>query len=560
MKAVSASRHVRTTRRVLATLVLVALTACSSGGSQSPVAERSDTIEPPADDTGGAAPSALVVDGRITDTAVDAVFRDGDTPDAGALADLQAALLALPETERLGVLNELAGRVEQEAASIWSVGADRSTLDLAWSTVAAQLSSPDDPVFAPPATSGLRRTASPSASSVGVVGVMMAMLGLGVTADATVSAANGLKPGEVSAADPSSGTKVSGSLGESAIGMEFNGTQDGVAVTFKASATVHPCPDPSGNFDLSINVDLTTSKGGAGNHSTIDIDVTGRVGDDAELAEKNIDSRTQWADYGGGTNQFLDFGFSGASGLEGFALNRSGGKVTEGFAKLSVIMSAMFVALVSDYYLKAAEKAWKSGRCVDLTPTAAPGPTGLEPSSSSEISADPKSKLDGQPTGGTVTALLSAGGDSVSPSSTPLAAPATFTYVAPGERDQSGTVSLEARSRRGVGRGSITLDTKAAQAYLIVGGLQDWQVSQTVCDIMVPFTFTTSIGTMNLSGGLTGTYEATGELFAYTGTYAFDFPNGTDQPGTLVGGGSGVIAGQPGSGDESYTVTPVDSC
>jgi hypothetical protein len=153
------------------------------------------------------------------------------------------------------------------------------------------------------------------------------------------------------------------------------------------------------------------------------------------------------------------------------------------------------------------------------------------------------------------------GASSVDPSGTPVPADADFTYVAPGEPDSTGGVALEARSRRGVGRASLSFDTSGPQAYRIVGGLEDWQVDQAVCDITVPFSFTTDIGTMQLSGGLTGTYEASGDFgFSYSGAYAFDFPDGPDQPGTLVGGGGGVIAGTPGSGQEFYTVTPVDTC
>lgn len=98
-------------------------------------------------------------------------------------------------------------------------------------------------------------------------------------------------------------------------------------------------------------------------------------------------------------------------------------------------------------------------------------------------------------------------------------------------------------------------------SYRIVGGLEDWQVDQVVCNVMAPFTLSTDVGTMQLSGGLTGTYSFSG-VFAssYTGEYRIDFPNGADQPGTMIGGGAGTIADQAGSGTETYTVTPVDPC
>lgn len=111
------------------------------------------------------------------------------------------------------------------------------------------------------------------------------------------------------------------------------------------------------------------------------------------------------------------------------------------------------------------------------------------------------------------------------------------------------------------------LDLEKAQAicdpkaYVIVGGLQDFQVSQRVCNIMESFTLTSDVGRMKMSGGLTGTYSF-GGVFAstYTGTYRFSFPDGMDKPGTLVGTGSGSVAGQAGSGTETYTVTPNGRC
>ena len=110
-----------------------------------------------------------------------------------------------------------------------------------------------------------------------------------------------------------------------------------------------------------------------------------------------------------------------------------------------------------------------------------------------------------------MTAALTAGGASVEPLSTKVPADATFNYLAPDEPNKSGTVSLEARSKRGVAKADITLDTAAQNAYIVVGGLEDFQVNQTVCDIMGPFELVSpGVATMSLSGGLSGTYSVTG--------------------------------------------------
>lgn len=96
------------------------------------------------------------------------------------------------------------------------------------------------------------------------------------------------------------------------------------------------------------------------------------------------------------------------------------------------------------------------------------------------------------------------------------------------------------------------------QAYRITGELEDWQVDQTVCNIMEPFTMSSEIGTMKLSGGLSGSYSFGGVFAsAYTGTHTVTFPDGPRKPGTMVGGGRGTIASSGGSGTERYVLVPV---
>jgi hypothetical protein len=124
-------------------------------------------------------------------------------------------------------------------------------------------------------------------------------------------------------------------------------------------------------------------------------------------------------------------------------------------------------------------------------------------------------------------------------------------------------VSLEARSRRGIGRATITLDTSPPAAYQVVGGLDDWQTNTAVCDVMAPFTLTGAGITMELSGGLSGTYTYTGPYgVSGSGTYEISLPNGPGQPGTMVGGGPGTVLNGAFSatGTESYTLTPIAPC
>ena len=98
-------------------------------------------------------------------------------------------------------------------------------------------------------------------------------------------------------------------------------------------------------------------------------------------------------------------------------------------------------------------------------------------------------------------------------------------------------------------------------AYRIVGGLDDWQTNTVVCDILTPFTLTGGGISMNLSGGISGTYTYTGPFNSSgTGTYAISLPNGLGSPGTMTGGGVGSAGGASNSGSETYTLTPMESC
>ena len=99
-------------------------------------------------------------------------------------------------------------------------------------------------------------------------------------------------------------------------------------------------------------------------------------------------------------------------------------------------------------------------------------------------------------------------------------------------------------------------------AFQIVGGLDDFQTSTKVCDIMQPFTLTGGGFKNEFSGGLSGTYKYTGPFQSEgSGTYTISLPEGLDKPGTMTGQGSGSVLGKyTGSGTEKYTLTPIPPC
>jgi hypothetical protein len=560
-------------RRVAIALV-AALMAASCADADPGVSTRRSSV---AEDTGGGtddggaatpAPEGLppLLDGdRISDAAVDAVLDDSGEVDAAALTAYAAALLDLTPEQQSAALADLSLRTELEAAAVSGLEAaigDRALTEAALAGGYGAIRAQVDAAIALADTAqpaGFRRAASPAPSggAVAMIGLFMGYFGLASIAGGLLDASNKIGADETDVIE-GDGTTYGASLGEVDIEMTFNGKQDGVDIQFVAGAAVSPCPNPDGTFTIDALIDVKASKGGAGQNARMELKIDGTVGDDAELASKNVSNRTQWSDFGGGRGQFLDFTMSGELGIGPSVVNRTGGTVTDEFAKLATTTSGLLSVVISTQLIDATEKAWKSGRCVRLDVTPSAGPDGLTPSQTVDVLAAPRSKIDGQPTGGNVTATLTAGGASVEPNGSPVPADANSTYTAPGEQDKSGTVSYESRSRRGIGKADVTFKTSKPAAYRVAGGLEDWQVDMVVCDVMQPFTLESpGVGVAEFSGGLSGTYTATGIFnFSYAGTYEITLENGLGSPGGMVASSGGQIAGQAGSGSEVYTLTP----
>lgn len=314
------------------------------------------------------------------------------------------------------------------------------------------------------------------------------------------------------------------SLESTSVEYTVETTAQGVTGTLRFKITVNPCPDPSGEFTAkaSMTASATTGGGRTGSNSTVDIELTGRVDDDARLAGYDYTTTSQAAEFGSGNNiwaevtdtiSFVGGEVTGASR----AFGRSAGNVPEGFAAQWADLGRLFAMMLTQKMVAAAQQGWESGRCVALDPQVSAGPKGLQPGASVTVTAAPRSKVDGGKVGGTVTATLAAGEAGVSPASAP--ADATFTYTAPDQRDKSGTVALEARSRRGVAKASIDFDTR--QPAYTASGQDEVTFSGTVASITAPFT-------------VDGTFPG--------GRATFRFDGASENGGKLriTGGGSGA--------------------
>lgn len=452
---------------------------------------------------------------------------------------------------------------EEQESQLRTQSADVEGQMLALSGLQEELGGPEQAQVAYSAmTTALVRRTTQSRGTSGLMGRFGAAVGLAeppslggmifagwmigaLAAEGIVSSTNDAKPGAEPVRDvrnDNGGSSASSvvheaSLESTSIDATVETTAGGVTGTLRFKMTINPCPDAAGVFTAkaSMTTSATTGGGRTGSNSSVDIALTGRVDDDARLAGYDITTTSQAAEFGSGNNVWAEvtdtISFAGGE-VTGASrtFGRSAGNVPEGFGAQWANLGQLFALMVSNQMLSAAQKGWESGRCVALDPTTDPGKrTGLAPGASVTILAAPRSKVDGRPTGGTVTATL-AGGTSVDPAGSKVSADARFAYLAPGERDKSATVSLEARSRRGVAKATIDFDTRPP-AYT-ASGQDEVTFSGTVASITAPFT-------------VDGTFPG--------GRATFRFDGASEDGGTLriAGGGSGARL----TGRGTYTVS-----
>jgi hypothetical protein len=412
--------------------------------------------------------------------------------------------------------------------------------------------------------------------------------------DAAVNAAKDVKAGSKTAPQsedlpkPPSGGKgaieLEGDMAKSSLGVGGEFTVDGITGKLKTVITVAPCPDPKGQFTstTTMTASVTSAKGSTGSNLTIEMSIKGQVDDDAQLVSYDVDTRTQSAQFASSKGQFVDQTVGWTVGGKDFSnfrgqVNRTGGKVAPGFAEDQAKWSTFTAMMLQDKAVEAAKKGWQSGRCVTLEPTTSPGKRkGLKPSASVTITAPPRSKVDGGPVGGTVTGKLN-GDSSLSPAGSKVPADATFTYVAPGEKDKTATVSLEARSKRGVAKAEVEFDTKQ-KGYDLKGSIATapggTSVNGQTCDVTKSFTAETTgdmLGTITFTptSDVAGTLSYTGRVFnapfklTGSGKYTVNVPPGADT-GTLDWKWSVTLSTPLGSrtngGKVSVPMTPATGC
>ncbi|HKO44417.1 MAG TPA: hypothetical protein VJU84_14160 [Pyrinomonadaceae bacterium] len=346
------------------------------------------------------------------------------------------------------------------------------------------------------------------------------------------------------------------------LGLKTEVTKDNKSAKADLAAKIdgQRCPNAEGQLPFTIKVTLGAESGGATYSRDVTAMVRALVNDDAQVEGYTMDLTQATRQVKNGVAVYVetattmkhDGGNYSESNFRVIRHSQSATKANAEPLSIAGLEAAFATGLTA---LKIAEQRWLSGACTKIE---APSPGTVAPSSNTSIPVTVRHKFDGSEVPSKLDAALK-GETSVDPT-TLAKTRGTLTYTAPGEAGKSATITLTATSRRGKATLDLNANTGGA-SYQIAGGLDDWQTNSKVCDIMKPFQLTGGGFTMELSGGLSGTYTYTGPFNAHgSGTYTISLPDGLGKPGTMTGGGAGSAGGYTNTGTEKYTLTPIPPC
>ncbi|CAN5398650.1 hypothetical protein BH10ACT7_BH10ACT7_09810 [soil metagenome] len=325
------------------------------------------------------------------------------------------------------------------------------------------------------------------------------------------------------------------------------------------------CPDPNGNLELTGKTSLTLRVKNVSMAISLEVTATGQLDDSANYVSSEYTYRYQTGATIDGKGEFFDH--SGNSNGD-LTINRGSSNVTVEFQQSAVDAAAALADMVAGDLYRNAKRGWESGRCVTVTVTPSADPENLELSSEVSIEVAPHSTLDGQATGGTVVATFSGSGSLDRDGST-VDAVATYTYTASDEKGFGGTMTIETRSNRGVGKTTLGLVT-GTQAFIAEGSDGAFSGSGTICSLTAPFTFAGSGISFEFTpaNGEGGTFRLSGsdDGVSYTGDGTYVVVRGSDGIATsLVVDGDVVVNSSEGTttaapADMTVVLTPTEPC
>ena len=344
---------------------------------------------------------------------------------------------------------------------------------------------------------------------------------------------------------------------------------DGLKGTVKTTVKLKTCPDPEGKVTVEFESVSSVAAGGGSANSTVKTTVDVFVDDDANLIDDKMDSESRaQQSTSSGSSVDASSTLSTSRDTVNNTVNGMGGASAED-GKMAQDMAGMGRYAAYSAVLMGAQKAWQSGKCVDLQVRSDPAKRkGAKPNTAYTLFAEPRAKSDGRPTGGTVKATLK-GGNRLNPTGK-VKADAKFDYANPDKKDQRASIDFESRSKRGVGKATLEFDTRKGGYRIVVGGGDP--VNQVVCDIDKTFVLNGKLFGTEFSGGMDGTYRMVrtpnipGLNWKASGTYHIDLPDGPGAPGTLsvrareATTRAGRVSDNNAGYTDTFTMTPVEDC
>lgn len=473
-------------RRSIAVVVVMALGVAACGGSGTGGGDTAggDTVGDPVVAPATAAPSSdPTTDDPTTDDPASLPATEVDPDQLTQLAtslveELAGADVATLEDRARAAAVELELELAEVSGLAESLGgrdAARLALSDAWAPIIEQARAVEDDL-AGVRFEGASATAGPSVEMGLFAGYLAATLGI----EGALSQVQSFPPGsQPQSEEIAPGVTVTVGPDSAQLEVVQEVTINGVRTTLKLTTKAVACPGPDGRLRVDTAMDVRAEHNGRGQTARLEVAVEFQLDDDANVETNEIETRLQLADHGGSARgQFVDttlrIPFDG--GPSTVRVNRTGGAVTKQLVETAVSTQTIF-GLLGLGPKKAVERHIDSGVCVTLTATANPGTT-LPPRGNATISVTSISRKDGAPTGGSYRGIITAGRGQLDPSDTKVPADATLSFTAPDTAGESSTVSLEARSRRGVGRTTITFNTAAGWAIdEVVAGVRFTGVS-----------------------------------------------------------------------------------
>lgn len=268
----------------------------------------------------------------------------------------------------------------------------------------------------------------------------------------------------------------------------------GIKGKVKTTVKMKTCPDAEGTVKAEFESVSSLAAGGGNASTRLSSSVEGHVDDDANLIENQGDMNSS-AQQSTDSGDFVDVSdtISTSTGEMGSTVNGKGGSASDQDVQAAQFMAKMgrFAAYQT---MRAAQKAWQSGQCIDLQVRSDPAKRkGAKPNTAYTLFAEPRAKSDGRPAGGTVKATLN-GGNRLNPTDK-VKADAKFDYANPEKKDQSASIDFESRSKRGVGKATLDFDTRKGGYRIAL----DNGESITTCDITKPFSGKIGRGMITMS-------------------------------------------------------------